>query len=122
MVSTRRPKYRHPKPTKISVNTCGQRLCGSLGVRAQSVRLIAGRVMPSDYTETERIRCRLELERDCLRMTLGPGSLDLRQVQDVYLRRLLLADLEHARKRLPEVECELLALKAFGKGTASLPR
>ena len=76
--------------------------------------------MPSDYTETERIGWRLELERDCLRMTLGTGSLDLHQVQDVHLRRLLLADVEHARKRLPEVECELLALKAFGKGTASL--
>jgi hypothetical protein len=84
------------------------------------VRLIAGRVMPSDYTETERISCRLELERDCLRMTLGPGSIDLRQVQNVHLRRLLLADFEHAKRRLPEVECELLALRAFGKGTASL--
>ena len=84
-----------------------------LWVRTQSLRPIAGRVMLPDYTETERICCRLELERDCLRMTLGPGSLDLRQVQDVHLRRLLLADLEHARKRLPEVECELLALKAF---------
>ena len=76
--------------------------------------------MPSDYIETERFSCRLELERDCLRMTLGPGSIDLRQVQDVHLRRLLLADFEHAKKRLPAVECELLALKAFGKGTASL--
>ena len=76
--------------------------------------------MPSDYTETERICCCLELEQACLRMTLGPGSIDLRQVQDVHLRRLLLADFEHAKKRLPEVECELLALKAFGKGTASL--
>jgi hypothetical protein len=84
------------------------------------VRLIAGRVMLSDYTESERICCRLELERDCLRMTLGPGLLDLHQVQDVHLRRLLLADFEHAKKRLPEVECELLALKAFGQGTPSL--
>src|SRR3989337_3028798 len=87
---------------------------------AQSMRLIVGRVMPSDYTETEQICCRLELERDCLRLTLGPGSLDLRQVQDIHLRQLLLAEVEHARKRLPEVECELLGLKAFAKGTAAL--
>jgi hypothetical protein len=88
--------------------------------RTIRVRLIAGRVMLSDYNESERICCRLELERDCLRMTLGPGLLDLHQVQDVHLRRLLLADFEHAKKRLPEVECELLALKAFGQGTPSL--
>ena len=104
---------------KNAVNTRGERLCSRLGVRAQSGALIAGRVMPSDYTETERICCCLELERACLRMTLGPGSIDLRQVEDVHLRRLLLADFEHAKRRLPEVECELLALKAFGKGTAS---
>ena len=57
-------------------------------MRAQSVRLIAGREMLSDYTQTERICFRLELERDCLRMTVGPGSLYLRQIQDVHLRRL----------------------------------
>ena len=80
---------------------------------------VAGRAMPSDYTETERICRRLELERDCLRLMLGPGSLDLSQVRNVHLRRLLLADVEHAQRRLPEVECELRALKAFKSGTAS---
>ena len=60
--------------------------------------------MARGYTETERTYILLSLERDCLRLTLAHGGPELDSISDPRLRADLGAEVQHARKRLPEIE------------------
>jgi hypothetical protein len=74
--------------------------------------------IPSRYTEAERTYILLALERDCLRLALANGGPTLSDVADVHLRAVLQAEVEHAQRRLPEVERQLRELGDLSIGEA----
>jgi hypothetical protein len=66
---------------------------------------------PND-AEIERTLALLLLERDCLRLTLANGGPRLSDVANAKLRAELEAEVDQARRRLPEVERQLAELNA----------